>query len=209
MNGIQNGLTCCSRRRLPIRRITRLHYRDLWSCLRDLLFLDHPAAEQETETDAADDRGVKKGDKASPSGDPWRVASVKESTVVVKVDDGTRIEFSKSAISSVSPVKTEEKAETAEEPEASLQKRLRTSRLPICRPCSRGPAYRISPHSNTHEKIGVNRYEQNSPLFDRHCSARRGLHVPFSEHSVVFSDTERGSSHRSSSRSRFGNIPGA
>jgi len=62
--------------------------------------------------------GVKKGDKVVTIGGSMRVASVKESTVVVKVDDGTRIEFSKSAISSVSPVKTEEKAETAEEPEA-------------------------------------------------------------------------------------------
>jgi preprotein translocase subunit YajC len=63
--------------------------------------------------------GVKKGDKVvTIGGIHGVVASVKESTVVVKVDDGTRIEFSKSAISSVSPVKTEEKAETAEEPEA-------------------------------------------------------------------------------------------
>jgi len=63
--------------------------------------------------------GVKKGDKVVTIGGVHGVvASVKESTVVVKVDESSRIEFSKSAISSVSPVKTEEKAETAEEPEA-------------------------------------------------------------------------------------------
>jgi len=63
--------------------------------------------------------GVKKGDKVVTIGGVHGVvASVKESTVVVKVDESTRIEFSKSAISSVSPAKTEEKAETAEEPEA-------------------------------------------------------------------------------------------
>jgi preprotein translocase subunit YajC len=66
--------------------------------------------------------GVKKGDKiVTIGGIHGVVASVKESTVVVKVDDGTRIEFSKSAISSVSPVKAEEKAETTEEPEEKAE----------------------------------------------------------------------------------------
>lgn len=61
--------------------------------------------------------GVKKGDKIiTIGGIHGVVAAVKETTVLVKVDDGTRIEFSKSAISSVSPVKAEEKAsEPAEE----------------------------------------------------------------------------------------------
>lgn len=56
--------------------------------------------------------GVKKGDKVvTIGGIHGVVASVKDSTVVLKVDDGTRIEFSKSAIASISPVKAEEKAE--------------------------------------------------------------------------------------------------
>jgi preprotein translocase subunit YajC len=61
--------------------------------------------------------GVKKGDKIiTVGGIHGVVAAVKETTVVVKVDDGTRIEFSKSAIASVSPAKAEEKAsEPAEE----------------------------------------------------------------------------------------------
>ncbi|GAB6276094.1 MAG: preprotein translocase subunit YajC [Rectinema sp.] len=70
--------------------------------------------------------GVKKGDRiVTIGGIHGVVASVKESTVVVKVDDGTRIEFSKSAISSVSPVKaeekTEEKAKPADEPEEKTE----------------------------------------------------------------------------------------
>jgi preprotein translocase subunit YajC len=67
--------------------------------------------------------GVKKGDKiVTIGGIHGIVASVKESTVVVKVDDGTRIEFSKSAIASVSPAKTEERAEAADEAEAKPEK---------------------------------------------------------------------------------------
>jgi len=54
---------------------------------------------------------VKKGDKiVTIGGIHGVVAAVKETTVMVKVDDGTRIEFSKSAIASVSPAKVEEKA---------------------------------------------------------------------------------------------------
>jgi len=61
--------------------------------------------------------GVKKGDKVVTIGGIYGVVtSVKETTVLVKVDDGTRIEFSKSAIASVSPAKVEEKAsESVEE----------------------------------------------------------------------------------------------
>jgi preprotein translocase subunit YajC len=59
---------------------------------------------------------VKKGDKVvTIGGIHGVVTAVKDSTVVVKVDEGTRIEFSKSAISAVSPVKAEEKAEEKEE----------------------------------------------------------------------------------------------
>ncbi|MDH7483110.1 MAG: preprotein translocase subunit YajC [Spirochaetales bacterium] len=60
--------------------------------------------------------GVKKGDKViTIGGIHGTVAAVKETTILLKVDDGTRIEFSKSAIASVSPAKTEEKIEAAEE----------------------------------------------------------------------------------------------
>ncbi|MCX7774884.1 MAG: preprotein translocase subunit YajC, partial [Spirochaetaceae bacterium] len=60
--------------------------------------------------------GVKKGDKViTIGGIHGTVAAVKETTILLKVDDGTRIEFSKSAIASVSPAKTEEKTEAAEE----------------------------------------------------------------------------------------------
>ena len=63
--------------------------------------------------------GVKKGDKiVTIGGIHGVVTSVKDSTVLVKVDDGTRIEFSKSAIASVSPAKTEEKAEATDSTEA-------------------------------------------------------------------------------------------
>jgi preprotein translocase subunit YajC len=54
--------------------------------------------------------GVKKGDKiVTIGGIHGTVYSVKEGTVVVKVDDDCRIEFSKSAVATVSVVKTEEK----------------------------------------------------------------------------------------------------
>lgn len=56
--------------------------------------------------------GVKKGDKiVTIGGIHGLVQSVKEGTVVVKVDDDCRIEFSKSAIATVSLAKVEEKAE--------------------------------------------------------------------------------------------------
>lgn len=54
---------------------------------------------------------MKKGDKVvSIGGIRGTIVTVKESTVVVKVDDNTRIEFSKSAISQI----LDKKAETAE-----------------------------------------------------------------------------------------------
>ena len=63
---------------------------------------------------------VKKGDKiVTIGGVHGTVYNVKEGTVIVKVDDDCRIEFSKSAIASVAVVKTEEKPEiTADKPEA-------------------------------------------------------------------------------------------
>jgi len=62
---------------------------------------------------------VKKGDKViTIGGVHGLVHAVKEGTVVIKVDDDCRIEFSKSAIATVAPAKVEEKAEApAEKPE--------------------------------------------------------------------------------------------
>ncbi len=61
--------------------------------------------------------GVKKGDKiVTIGGVHGTVYSVKENTVVVKVDDDCRIEFSKSAVATVVVAKAEEKpAEAAPE----------------------------------------------------------------------------------------------
>ncbi len=57
---------------------------------------------------------VKKGDKVvTIGGVHGTVHSVKEGTVIVKVDDDCRIEFSKSAIATVSAAKAEEKAAEA------------------------------------------------------------------------------------------------
>ena len=58
---------------------------------------------------------IKKGDKiVTIGGIRGTVAVVKESTVIVKVDDNTRIEFSKNAISSV--LNRKEEAPAAETP---------------------------------------------------------------------------------------------
>jgi preprotein translocase subunit YajC len=72
---------------------------------------------------------MKKGDKVEPIGGiHGTVIAVKEQTVIVKVDDNTRLEFSKSAISQVvdkakqAPVATgkkDKKAETVEKIDAS------------------------------------------------------------------------------------------
>jgi len=57
---------------------------------------------------------VKKGDKVvTIGGVHGTVHSVKEGTVIVKVDDDCRIEFSKSAIATVLAPKAEEKAAEA------------------------------------------------------------------------------------------------
>ena len=58
--------------------------------------------------------GVKKGDKiVTIGGVHGTVYSVKENTVLVKVDDDCRIEFSKSAVATVVVAKVEEKTAEA------------------------------------------------------------------------------------------------
>ncbi|MDD3980756.1 MAG: preprotein translocase subunit YajC [Spirochaetia bacterium] len=55
---------------------------------------------------------VKKGDRIITIGGIHGIVhSVKETTVVVKVDDDCRIEFTKSALATVAAARTEEKAE--------------------------------------------------------------------------------------------------
>jgi len=64
---------------------------------------------------------VKKGDRiVTIGGIHGTVHAVKEGTVVVKVDDDCRIEFSKSAVATVSASKVEEKA--VEEPAPAAEK---------------------------------------------------------------------------------------
>ena len=64
---------------------------------------------------------VKKGDKIVTIGGIHGVVhAVKEGTVVVKVDDDSRIEFSKSAIATVAAARVEEKP--AEEPAPAAEK---------------------------------------------------------------------------------------
>lgn len=84
-------------------------------------FLIRPQKKQEKETKRMID-ALKKGDKIVTIGGIYgTVFSVKDSTVVVKVDDSTKIEFTKTAISRVvteapaeTPAKAEEPAEEAE-----------------------------------------------------------------------------------------------
>ena len=59
---------------------------------------------------------IRKGDRvATVGGIRGTVHAVKESTVVLKVDDNTKIEFNKSAISTVLERREEEAPETTEE----------------------------------------------------------------------------------------------
>jgi preprotein translocase subunit YajC len=59
---------------------------------------------------------LKKGDKiVTIGGIHGTIQSVKESSVIVKVDDNTKLEFSRSAISGVDSVAKEEKTEKIEE----------------------------------------------------------------------------------------------
>lgn len=84
-------------------------------------FLIRPQKKQEKETKRMID-ALKKGDKIVTIGGIYgTVFSVKDSTVVVKVDDSTKIEFTKTAVSRVvteapaeAPAKAEEPAEEAE-----------------------------------------------------------------------------------------------
>lgn len=88
-------------------------------------FLIRPQKKQEKETKRMID-ALKKGDKIVTIGGIYgTVFSVKDSTVVVKVDDSTKIEFTKTAISRVvteapaeAPAKAEEPAEEAEKASA-------------------------------------------------------------------------------------------
>ncbi|MDR2185120.1 MAG: preprotein translocase subunit YajC [Treponema sp.] len=62
---------------------------------------------------------LKKGDKIVTIGGVHGVIqSVKESSVIVKVDEGTKIEFSRSAISTVAAAGKEDKSEKTEEKQA-------------------------------------------------------------------------------------------
>jgi len=123
MNGIQNGLTLLQQATAPNSTgsfvSTIVMFGLIFVIFYFLIIRPQNKKQKQMQQMIA---GVKKGDKiVTIGGIHGVVASVKESTVVVKVDDGTRIEFSKSAISSVSPVKAEEKAEPAEEPEEKAE----------------------------------------------------------------------------------------
>jgi preprotein translocase subunit YajC len=59
---------------------------------------------------------LKKGDKiVTIGGVHGTIQSVKESSVIVRVDDNTKIEFSRSAISTVAAASREDKSEKSEE----------------------------------------------------------------------------------------------
>lgn len=79
-------------------------------------FLIRPQKKQEKETKKMID-ALKKGDKIVTIGGIYGVVfSVKDTTVVVKVDDSTKIEFTKNAISRVvTEAETSSKEETVEE----------------------------------------------------------------------------------------------
>jgi len=67
---------------------------------------------------------VKKGDKiVTIGGIHGTVHAVKEGTIVVKVDDDCKIEFSKSAVSAVAVAKTEEKPAEALTEKAEEEKK--------------------------------------------------------------------------------------
>ena len=77
-------------------------------------FLIRPQKKQENETKKML-TALKKGDKIVTIGGIYgTVSSVKENSVVVKVDDNAKIEFTKSAISKVINETTEKAAETKE-----------------------------------------------------------------------------------------------
>lgn len=90
-------------------------------------FMIRPQNKKAKETQAMLD-AMKKGDKVvTIGGIHGTINQVKEKTVIVKVDDGTKLEFNRSAIASVNnaegiPVKKDSKkekaAESVEEPKA-------------------------------------------------------------------------------------------
>ena len=66
---------------------------------------------------------VKKGDKVITAGGIHAtVYTVKEKTVILKVDDTTKIEFSKSAIASVELKSGDEKIEAMKTPDSDVEK---------------------------------------------------------------------------------------
>ncbi|MCR4580363.1 MAG: preprotein translocase subunit YajC [Treponema sp.] len=80
-------------------------------------FLIRPQNKKQKETEKMIN-ALKKGDKViTIGGIHGTVSSVKEKTIIVKVDDGCKIEFNRTAISSVE-LSDAEKAKIAEEEEA-------------------------------------------------------------------------------------------
>ncbi len=81
-----------------------------------------PQKKKDKETKAMLD-AMKKGDKVvTIGGIHGTIVSVKDQTVVVKVDDSARIEFSKSAISSVSSRNAEKSAPKKEKDDKKAEK---------------------------------------------------------------------------------------
>jgi preprotein translocase subunit YajC len=71
---------------------------------------------------------LRKGDRVvTIGGVHGTIQSVRESTVIVKVDDNTKIEFNRSAISSVEAVAKEDKSEKIESKEDKAQEASVTS----------------------------------------------------------------------------------
>jgi preprotein translocase subunit YajC len=67
---------------------------------------------------------VKKGDKVVTIGGVHAlVTSVKEKTVILKVDENTKMEFSKSAIASVEPKGGDEKAEAEQASDKAVEEK--------------------------------------------------------------------------------------
>ncbi len=90
-------------------------------------FIIRPQNKKQKETEKMI-AAVKKGDKVvTIGGIHGVVSSTKEQTVIVKVDDDAKIEFSRSAIASVvtdkveKPVKSDKKIAKAEEPAAAAE----------------------------------------------------------------------------------------
>jgi preprotein translocase subunit YajC len=86
---------------------------------------------------------MKKGDKVvSIGGIRGTIVSVKESTVVVKVDDNTRIEFSKSAIAQILDKKVETAAPKSEKAESTEEKVEKVEKVeaPAKKKGQKGPA---------------------------------------------------------------------